>query len=69
MRALTERVREVTDSASDVVYTASRSDDIERSRADVSRAREEFGFESSASLDVGLIDLFEPDAEMADRLL
>lgn len=57
IRELAEAVRDVSGTGSEVVHVDPREGDIDRSVADVSRAREELGFEASVPLREGLRDL------------
>ena len=57
IRELAELVQDVTDSTRDIVHTESRPGDIQRSRADISRARAELGFEPRIPLRNGLESL------------
>lgn len=54
IRELAETVVRTSDSDSDIVYDDPRPGDIERSRADTTRARARLGFESQVSLDRGV---------------
>lgn len=54
---LAETVREVTDSAVDVVHTDPRPGDVTESRATVSRARSDLSYEPLVDLETGLRDL------------
>ena len=54
IRELAEVVRDVTDADVPVVHTDPRPNDVERSRADVTRARRVLGFEPAVSLRDGL---------------
>lgn len=60
IRELAELVQDVTDSTCDIVHTDSRPGDIERSRADISRARTELDFEPRIPLRNGLDSLVTP---------
>ena len=51
---LAAAVREVTDSDSEIVHTEPRKGDIERSRADVEKARSMLGYEPTTGLEDGL---------------
>ncbi|MEF8826555.1 MAG: NAD-dependent epimerase/dehydratase family protein [Halapricum sp.] len=55
---LAETVREVADSDSAIVHVAAREGDIDRSLADVSKAREQLEYEPSMDLTTGLATLF-----------
>ncbi|MEF8802302.1 MAG: NAD-dependent epimerase/dehydratase family protein [Halolamina sp.] len=55
---LAETIREVADSDSDVVHEDAREGDIDRSLADVSKAREQLEYEPSVALATGLATLF-----------
>lgn len=55
---LAETVREVADSDSAIVHEAAREGDIDRSLADVSKAREQLEYEPSMDLTTGLATLF-----------
>ncbi|WP_458190473.1 NAD-dependent epimerase/dehydratase family protein [Haladaptatus sp. NG-WS-4] len=57
IRELAETVRDVTDSDADIVHTDPRPGDIDHSRADISRARDELGYEPTVSLSEGLASL------------
>jgi UDP-glucose 4-epimerase len=66
---LAELVRRVTDADVDIVYTESRSGDIDRSVADCSKARRSLGFESTVSLEKGLertLDWFESSLSLSE---
>ena len=65
IRELAETVREVSGADVDIVHTDPRPGDIQRSRADASRAREVLGFEPTTSLRDGLADLVD-DADVVD---
>lgn len=56
---LATAVRDVTGSDSEIVYTEARSADIERSRADVGKARSMLGYEPMTALKDGLETLVE----------
>lgn len=56
---LAEQIRAVTGSDSEIVHVDSRDGDIERSRADISKARANLGYEPTVSLQDGLADLLE----------
>lgn len=62
IRDLAALVCEVTGSSSPVTHTDPRPADVERSEADVSRARRQLGFESRVPLDAGLRDLVDRTA-------
>jgi UDP-glucose 4-epimerase len=57
IRELAETIRRVTESDSDIVHTDPREGDIEHSRAETTKAREQLGFEATVDLDAGLSDL------------
>ncbi|SIR19289.1 UDP-glucose 4-epimerase [Haladaptatus litoreus] len=57
IRELAEAVRDASDSDSDIVHVEPRQGDIDHSRADVQRARDELGYEPTVSLSVGLRSL------------
>jgi len=59
---LAELVREVAGADADVVHTDPRPGDVERSRADVGRARRVLGYEPRVSLESGLRRLVEANA-------
>ncbi len=59
IRQLAERVREVTDGPVPIEHTEAREGDIDRSCADISRAREALGFEPAWDLRDGLAALLE----------
>ena len=54
IRELAEIVRDVTDASVPIEHVDPRSNDIQQSRADVTRARRELGFEPTLSLRDGL---------------
>lgn len=54
IRELAEKVREITDSGSDIVHTESRSGDIEYSVANISKAKSDLNYEPSVTLEEGL---------------
>ena len=54
IRQLAELIQDVTDTSADIVHTDAREGDITQSKADVSRARDELGFEPTVSLRDGL---------------
>lgn len=54
IRELAELVVEVTGSESEIEHTAGRAGDIDRSRADVTKARDRLGYRPSVDLDEGL---------------
>ena len=54
VRELAEAVRDVTGADVPITHTDPRPNDVERSRADVARARRELGFEPTVSLRDGL---------------
>jgi len=57
IRELAETVRSLVDDDVDIVHTDPRPGDIERSEADVTKARERLGFEPTVSLRDGLSTL------------
>ena len=57
IRALAELVRDIVDSDSDIVHVDPRPGDIDRSGADLTKARESLGYEPSVELEAGLRDL------------
>ncbi|NIB98534.1 NAD-dependent epimerase/dehydratase family protein [Halobacterium sp. R2-5] len=59
IRELADLIRDVTDSSSEVTHAEARPGDIDRSEADVSRARRQLGFEAEVALRDGLRDLVE----------
>ena len=54
IRELAELIQDVTDTDSDIVHTEPREGDIDRSRANVSKASEKLDFEATVSLQKGL---------------
>lgn len=56
---IAEGVRELIGSDSEIIHEDAREGDIERSRADVSRATNELGFAATVPLDSGLRDLID----------
>ena len=58
---LAELVREATGSSSEIVHTEPRPGDIDRSRADVSKAGELLGFEASTPVEEGIRSLVGVD--------
>lgn len=68
VRELAELIREVTGSDSEIVHTEPREGDVERSRADLSKARSALGYEPSISLEEGLDELASyRDAAIVDH--
>ncbi|SFK65324.1 UDP-glucose 4-epimerase [Halogranum rubrum] len=59
IRELAETIRDVTDSDSEIVHTEGRTGDIDRSLADLSKARTGLGYEPTLSLEEGLKALVE----------
>jgi len=59
VRRLAELIRDAVGSDAEIVHRDPRPGDIERSRADVSRARRELGFEPQVGLAQGLSTLVE----------
>ena len=57
IRELAEFVREVTDSDVDIVHEDGRDGDIERSEADIRKAKDELGYEPTVTLQDGLQSL------------
>ncbi|GGL36163.1 hypothetical protein GCM10009037_19640 [Halarchaeum grantii] len=53
IRALAETMRDAADTESEIVHTDARDGDIEESIADISKAREQLGFEPQVALDDG----------------
>jgi UDP-glucose 4-epimerase len=60
---LAELVVDVTNSESDIRHTPPREDDIDRSRADVTRARDRLGYRPTIDLREGLRRLVERSAQ------
>lgn len=56
---LANAVREATDSDSEIVHTEPREGDIERSRADIGKARSMLGYEPTTALEDGLATLVD----------
>jgi len=56
---LAETVRDVTDSDSEIVHEDAREGDIDRSVADISKVRENLGYEPAVELEAGLETLVE----------
>ncbi|KYH26762.1 ADP-L-glycero-D-manno-heptose-6-epimerase [Halalkalicoccus paucihalophilus] len=56
---LARTVRDVTGSDSEVVYTEGRDGDIDRSRAEIEKAREHLGYEPTVALEDGLRTLVD----------
>ncbi|WP_370529280.1 GDP-mannose 4,6-dehydratase [Halarchaeum sp. CBA1220] len=54
IRGLAETMRDAADTGSEIVHTDARDGDIKESVADISKAREQLGFEPQVSLDEGL---------------
>jgi len=54
IRELAALVQDTTDSASEIVHTEGRAGDVQRSRAELTRARTELGYEPSNSLEAAL---------------
>ncbi|CCQ33000.1 GDP-D-mannose dehydratase protein [Halorhabdus tiamatea SARL4B] len=59
IQALAETIQETVDTGSSIVHGDPRPGDIERSRADVTKARQRLGYESDVSLADGLATLFD----------
>ena len=59
IRELAETIRDVVGSDSEIVHTDPRPGDVRHSCADISRAREELGFDPTTSLEDGLATLVE----------
>jgi len=59
IRRLAEAIRDAVGSDSEIVHTDPRAADVRHSRADVTRAREELGFEATVSLEDGLATLVD----------
>lgn len=59
IRELAERIAERTGSDSAITHVEPRAGDVDRSRADVSRAAEVLGYAPSVDLDDGLADYVE----------
>jgi len=59
IRALAELVKDITGTDSRIVHTEERSGDIDRSEADLTRAREQLGYEPTTTLESGLRSLIE----------
>lgn len=57
IRELAEIVRRVTDADVPIEHVDAREGDIDRSRADISRARDRLGYEPTYQLEAGLSDL------------
>lgn len=51
---LAHRVRDVTGTTAEIVHTDERPGDVQRSRADITAARRELGFEPTVGLETGL---------------
>ena len=51
---LAEKIRDLTGSSSEIVFTGRPIDDTEKRRPDIARARDELGWEPEVSLDDGL---------------
>jgi UDP-glucose 4-epimerase len=62
---LAETVVDVTDSTSDVVHTEPRTGDIDRSEADIGRARDVLGYRPRVTLREGLEELVPGEAATA----
>ncbi|WP_254547475.1 NAD-dependent epimerase/dehydratase family protein [Halomarina pelagica] len=60
---LARLVADLTDGESDVTHVDPRPGDIEASRADISKARRELGYEPSVGLQDGLAALIDGDAD------
>ncbi|AEH36954.1 NAD-dependent epimerase/dehydratase family protein [Halopiger xanaduensis] len=54
---LAETIREIANSESEIVHVDARPSDIEKSRADISKLKSNFGFSPSVSLEKGLATL------------
>lgn len=59
---LAERIRDAVGSDSSVINTEPREGDIRHSRADITRAREQLGYEPTVDLDTGLHTLVSTDS-------
>lgn len=59
IRELAELVRDETDTDSRIEYTEARPGDVDESEADISRAREELGYEPSRTLRSGIQSLVD----------
>ncbi|WP_136689062.1 NAD-dependent epimerase/dehydratase family protein [Halorhabdus amylolytica] len=59
IRTLAEKIRSIADADSEIVHGDPRPGDIERSCADISRARDALGYEPTIALGDGLETLFE----------
>jgi UDP-glucose 4-epimerase len=54
MRILAETIRDVTNAESEIVHVDPREGDIDHSQADITRAREQLGYEPVYSIEAGL---------------
>jgi UDP-glucose 4-epimerase len=54
MRILAETIRDVTNAESEIVHVDPRESDIDHSQADITRAREQLGYEPVYSIEAGL---------------
>jgi UDP-glucose 4-epimerase len=59
IRELAELIQDITDTCSDIVHTDARTGDIEHSKADISKARADLGYEPTVSLREGLKQTIE----------
>ncbi|RKD97377.1 NAD-dependent epimerase/dehydratase family protein [Halopiger aswanensis] len=62
IRELAETIRDATDSSSPIVHKDPRPGDIRHSRADVSKAGRDLGFEATVGLESGIRSLVSADA-------
>ena len=67
IRELAELVRAATGSDSEIVHTDPRAGDVERSRADVSKARDRLGFSPSTDVEDGIRTLVGPGTPSPPR--
>lgn len=67
IRELAERVRDLVGTDAEIVHEDPRPGDIQRSRADVSKATRLLGYEPTVDLADGLADLIDADAMRSDR--
>jgi len=66
IRKLAEKIRASVGGEPEIVHTEAREADIRHSQADISRAREQLGYEPTVDLDRGLDTLVDAAATMAD---
>ncbi|EJN57925.1 NAD-dependent epimerase/dehydratase family protein [Halogranum rubrum] len=68
VRELAETIREVTGSDSEIVYTESREGDIDRSVADLGKAREKLGYVPRVGVSEGLAGFVKSQSEQIPQI-